>query len=161
MTEIIESIESYQEQILYDDVLDSDCITNYDVRYTLEGYKVTTNLDEIIFAIRNDQICCEQWGYLTSEDNLAIFIGHELRSITITNEEYHNYEVLKEIKRKNEEYQQEYDTLPDRKLKTIFVTIQTDIGPFQFVAYNYHNGYYGHAVKVRSKISKLSYCENI
>lgn len=34
---------------------------------------------------------------------------------------------------------------------TMFVNIDTDRGVLQFVAYNEHNGYYGHSASVTSK----------
>jgi hypothetical protein len=40
--------------------------------------------------------------------------------------------------------------LLDDETSTIFVNIETSRGTLQFIAYNRHNGYYGHKVKIDS-----------
>jgi hypothetical protein len=105
-----------------------------------DGYEVITDKQRIVVLIENGQSCCEQWGYFASLDDLTGFIGAELREIKIT------------------------DTALNTQMLTIssedfavgasecmFVTFETSNGTFQLVAYNAHNGYYGHAAIVRSQ----------
>lgn len=101
------------------------------------GYKITTNKQSILFLIANYQACCEDWGYLTSEDNLEEFIGAELNDIRITDTALKTYDLPK-------------NHGGDYENNVVFLTLETSKGPLQFVAYNYHNGYYGHNVYVRS-----------
>lgn len=92
-------------------------------------------------------------GYLTSEDDPSKFIGAELRQIVRTDQN-----------RTATVIHQDYDW--DRKDgdddivldsgDAIFIDLETDQGVFQFVAYNSHNGYYGHEVTIRSRQLELS-----
>ena len=41
----------------------------------------------------------------------------------------------------------------------MFVNLETDMGTLQFVAYNEHNGYYGHEAKVQC--TKLTHAEHL
>ena len=61
------------------------------------------------------------------ENNSSYFIGAELISSSITDTALQNHEI------------------PDLDSGDVmFVTFNTDKGDFQIVAYNIHNGYYGH-----------------
>lgn len=84
-------------------------------------------------GIDNDQQCCEWWGYFMSEDDLDTFVGAKLLRV----------EVVDTCLRK-EKLVDVYDG------GTMFVDLVTDRGVLQFVAYNDHNGYYGHYATVRS-----------
>lgn len=44
-----------------------------------DGYCIETNIRKIYFVISNNQCCCEDWGYLTSEDNFNDYIGSKLK----------------------------------------------------------------------------------
>jgi hypothetical protein len=97
-----------------------------------DGYVITLEDDtQIKMGISNGQSCCENWGYLTSEDSLEEFVGAEYLSAEVV----------------------------DSKLATtslgsvyesdcMFVNIKTSKGVLQFVAYNEHNGYYSHEAVV-------------
>jgi len=105
-----------------------------------DGFIIKTNLQEIKVGIENGQSCCEHWGYLTSEDfdNLDSFIGGELLSITATNSTLISTTL---------------DKLSTEGIdidSAVFITLETTKGTFQITAYNEHNGYYGHNVKVLS-----------
>lgn len=126
MKELIESIQEGSFSLgKYD---------NYD------GFIIKTNLQEIKVGIENGQSCCEQWGYLTSEDSddLDSFIGGELLSITSTDSTLMSTTI---------------DKLSTEGIdidSAVFITFETTKGTFQITAYNEHNGYYGHDVKVLS-----------
>jgi hypothetical protein len=96
-----------------------------------DGYAVITDKQVIKIGISNGQSCCENWGYFMSEDNLKEFIGADLIEVSIVDTAL-NTEKLKE-----EVYGDEY-------ANCMFVNFNTSKGLLQFVAYNEHNGYYGH-----------------
>lgn len=101
-------------------------------RTSYDGYQITcSDGGKFSVVIDNGQDCCENWGYLTSEDDLSEFIGARLLSVHTTDKAL-NTKVLEKDKLKTKE--------------CVFVTFQTDKGNFQIVAYNQHNGYYGHDV---------------
>lgn len=101
-----------------------------------DGYKITTTNQEIFILIENCQSCCENWGYITSEDEAYFnnYIGSELLRVELTDTELRNYEL---------------DTSWGGD--AMFVDLVTSEGVLQFVLYNLHNGYYGHEVLVISE----------
>ena len=131
MTERIVKIEEF---IGNDDAFDDD-------DYGYSGYKIHTDKQVISLLISNGQSCCEDWGYLMSEelndgDN---FIGANITSIK---------EVSLADITKDEDEDDYFDPC-------IFINVNTDRGTLQFKAYNSHNGYYGHDVRVHSEQLKL------
>jgi hypothetical protein len=102
-----------------------------------DGFVITTNEQLIKLGIENGQSCCEKWGYFMSEDNTSDFIGAELIDVKIT-------DTL--LKPSNN-----FDVAGMYEGSVMFVNIETNKGLLQFVAYNEHNGYYGHEVCVVSK----------
>ena len=98
------------------------------------GYKITTTNQEIFILIENCQSCCENWGYITSEDEAYFnnYIGSELLRVELTDTELRNYEL---------------DTSWGGD--AMFVDLVTSV--LQFVLYNLHNGYYWHEVLVISE----------
>lgn len=107
---------------------------------TFEGYQIITDKQTIKIGIENGQFCCECWGYLITEDDLSYFENSKLISIDIVDTAL-KVEKLKELN----------TGITD----TIFVNFNTTKGLLQFVAYNEHNGYYGHDVVIISQ--QLSY----
>jgi hypothetical protein len=105
-----------------------------------DGFIIKTNLQEIKVGIENGQSCCEQWGYLTSEDSndLDGFTGGELLSITATDTSLVST-TLEKLSTEGIDID-----------SAVFITFETTKGTFQITAYNEHNGYYGHGVKVLS-----------
>lgn len=97
-----------------------------------DGYVITLEDDSLVqMGIRNHQNCCEDWGYLISEDDLSEFIGAEFLSVEVT-----------DTKLAHVEMRNIYEG------SCMFVNINTSKGLLQFVAYNEHNGYYGHEAVV-------------
>lgn len=104
--------------------------------FNYEGFQIITDKQIIKLGISDDQSCCERTGYFMSEDNLKEFEGSNLLDVflvdTNLNVERYNREKL-------------YSPY------LMFVNIKTDKGLLQFVAYNDHNGYYGHSAIVISE----------
>jgi len=99
-----------------------------------DGFVIITDKQSIKIGIGNYQSCCESWGYLMLKDDKSDFIGAKIISLTITDTALKTCEVLRGV--------------PDGQI--MFVNLETDKGLFQLVAYNEHNGYYGHEVVVVS-----------
>ena len=97
-----------------------------------EGYVITTEKSVYNLGIDSDGQCCESWGYLSSNDNLEEFIGAEILSVKLTDNELFTVDALPKI------YEGDMT----------FFTVDTDQGSFQIVAYNEHNGYYSHDVLI-------------
>lgn len=100
-----------------------------------DGYKITTDKQEILIGISNGQSCCENWGYLTSQDDFDDFIGATLVDVRTVDEAL-NVESIKDA-------DSSYGSF-------MFVNLETNRGTLQFVLYNEHNGYYGHDAVVVS-----------
>lgn len=102
----------------------------------MDGYKVTTDEHTLQVLIDNGQSCCETWGYFASEDDLASFVGAELREVNLT-----------DIALKKEKVEaSDYYGGDDGGIQ--FVDFVTSQGTFQLAVYNSHNGYYGHGIVV-------------
>lgn len=108
----------------------------------MEGFKIVTNEQEILLGINGSQACCENFGYFMTNDNIKEFIGATIREIHLT-------DTLLKVKKFKKEHAG----------NIMFVNIETDKGTLQFVAYNDHNGYYGHDAIVLSK--QLKHQENL
>ncbi len=106
-----------------------------------EGYLIVTDKQEIELGIQAGQDCCEHFGYFMSEDNLSDYIGTTLLDITLTDT------ALNEAAMKSEGLDSPHWVYEGG---IMFVDIKTDRGVLQFVAYNEHNGYYGHDARVKS-----------
>lgn len=112
-------------------------------RYTeYAGYAITTDKQVIKLLIDDEGQCCESWGYFMSEDDFSEFIGSEINDISITDTAL------------NTTLLEKHDVNPDDEWfdgGIMFVNINTNKGTLQFVAYNDHNGYYGHEARVISE----------
>lgn len=106
---------------------------------TFEGFQIVTDKQKINLGICNSQSCCENWGYFISNDDIAEFTNSDLLSIEITNTALNT----KTFNEKNE-----VDLIDEGSM--MFVNIVTNKGLLQFVAYNEHDGYYGHDAIVMS-----------
>ena len=93
-----------------------------------DGYRIVCDDGkDIKMGISNGQSCCENWGYLTSEDDLQQYVGAELLGVKVVDEALN------------------VSTCPEVYEGGItFINVETSKGMFQFVAYNEHNGYYSH-----------------
>lgn len=118
------------KEIIKEINLVEDSIKGYD------GYEVVTDKQTISLVIDNYQSCCEQWGYFWCNDPTE-FIGSELTDIKIVDTAL-NPQVYEE-------------NSPVYEGDVMFVNLETSVGTLQFVAYNEHNGYYGHLAKVKSE----------
>jgi hypothetical protein len=96
---------------------------------SFEGYQIVTDKQVIKIGIENGQSCCEDWGYFMTEDDLTEFENAYLISVDIVDTAL-KVEKLKELNIEG--------------VDTMFVNFTTTKGLLQFVAYNDHNGYYGH-----------------
>lgn len=139
-TETILAIEETERE--FDELPD----TTYKVPY--QGYKITTDRQEILLLIEADQQCCEVWGYLMSEDNLDEFVGATLLGLRVINTDG---KTASEIKPDEDYRDDDFDDSDGRFDNAMFVNIETDRGTLQFTAYNEHNGYYGHTARVVSQ----------
>ena len=99
-----------------------------------DGFKITTEKGNIFFLIDNGQNCCENWGYITTDDDLSQYIGANLLNIELVDDELNTVNIEYYIGAQYEEPQ------------TQFITVKTDKGVFQFAVYNAHNGYYSHDI---------------
>lgn len=122
----------------------------------MEGYVIELDMGSyrdnsyVKFGIYQHSNCCENWGYLTSEDDLEQFVGADLINVYMVDTALKVYPVMKEAFNSNEESSEDC---------VQFVNINTSVGMLQLVAYNAHNGYYGHAVVLESE--NLSHRETI
>ena len=110
-----------------------------------DGYEITTDKQVIKIGIGDDQNCCERWGYFITEDNLDEYIGSNLINISHTDMELNTKQL------------DDLDVCAD-ETRTMFITFETTNGSFQFVAYNSHNGYYGHYAIVISEQLNIEEC---
>lgn len=96
-----------------------------------------TDGTDIKMGISNYQSCCENWGYLMSEDNLDDFIGAYIYSIEGVGQALEHVQV---------------PSIYEGGI--MFINISTSKGLLQFVAYNGHNGYYSHdAVVIQNGVT--------
>jgi len=100
-----------------------------------DGFFIKTDTDNYMVLINNDQSCCENWGYFSTEDDFDSFIGAELLSVRLTDT------ALKKEKVENAARYLDCGGIQ-------FVDFETSEGVFQLVVYNSHNGYYGHKIMV-------------
>jgi hypothetical protein len=109
---------------------------------TEAGFEVVTDAQKITLLMDDDQSCCERFGYFWCNDDPQEFVGAELLGISITDD------ALSEAHMKKNELDPSCDYFEGG---VMFVNLETDRGTLQFVAYNEHNGYYGHGARVESK----------
>jgi len=104
---------------------------------TFDGYRIKTTERDIIIAIDDGQSCCENWGMISTEDNIVNFIGANINNVSIT-EGNLTSSLMKIL---SNEYVSSNETE--------FITLNTSKGSLQFAVYNCHNGYYGHSVFIK------------
>ena len=102
----------------------------------MDGFKVTTDLHTFYVLIDNGQSCCEDWGYFSSEDDSAPFVGAELQEVRLTDMAL------------NQKAVEESAPYGFDEGGIQFVDFVTDKGTFQLAVYNAHNGYYGHGILI-------------
>lgn len=104
------------------------------------GFEVITDKQSINLYIENDRSCCEKWGYFWCNENPVEFIGSELLSVSLTDTELNEAK----MKANGADIHGKYF-----EGGVMFVNLETCRGTLQFVAYNEHNGHYGHKAKVQ------------
>ncbi len=128
----------------HETILAIEELTNYDADpkdySSYDGWQITTNKQIIRLLISNCQSCCENWGYLLSEDDTSAFVGSNLLDIKRVDEDM----AVASIRPNLPEYGWDSGG-------AVFINIETSAGLLQFVAYNSHNGYYGHTVLIGSE----------
>jgi hypothetical protein len=98
-----------------------------------DGFIITLEDNtQIKLGISNGQGCCEQWGYLMSQDDFSDFIGAAVLNIEGVDSERASIDLGRELYEGN----------------AMFINVYTTAGLLQFVAYNEHNGYYSHEAVV-------------
>lgn len=127
MAEVIQNIEPWKGKVRYSE---------------MAGFKVTTAQRDIILAIDDESSCCESWGYFLTEDRPAKYVGAALLDVCLT-------DTNRSTKSFSSDWNTEGECLDEGDV--MFVDIVTDMGTLQFVAYNAHNGYYGHTAIVFSR----------
>ena len=113
-----------------------------------DGIKITTTQQEIVLGISNHQQCCENPGYFLTEDDVSEFIGAGVLDVSITDGDLKHHTLMANRDFGHDGY---YDGDEEFAGSVMFVNIETTSGTLQFVAYNSHNGYYGHDAIVSSK----------
>jgi hypothetical protein len=102
-----------------------------------EGYIVTTENQTFKVGISSGQSCCENYGYLTTNDDLSEYIGAHLVQVATV-------DTALDVQSIEEQGLTSVDAC-------MFVNFSTSKGTMQLVAYNEHNGYYGHTAVVISE----------
>lgn len=109
----------------------------------MDGYIVTTNKQRIKLGISGFQACCEKWGYFLSQDDVSEFIGANVLDVAVV-------DTLLNVN--------QMDDIDIYEGDVMFVNIETSRGTLQFVAYNEHNGYYGHTAIVECEQLNYTTC---
>lgn len=78
------------------------------------GYEITTDQQVIQLLISNNSSCCEQWGVITTEDDISDFVGANLLFISLVDADYNTHSLIK----KNDLYSEE--------VEAVFVDVETD-----------------------------------
>jgi hypothetical protein len=115
------------------------------------GFEIVTTEQQIFLMIEDESSCCESWGYFWCNDDTAEFIGATLLGVTRVDEALNTHKVKQETP--------DLSNDDPSGIGTMFVNIETDRGVLQFVAYNSHNGYYGHRAIVECK--QLNHSETL
>lgn len=99
-----------------------------------DGYEIETDKQKYYVLIENGQSCCENWGYISSNDNLSDYIGKYLTEVTLVDQALDTIKV---------------DDLYVNDNQIQFINFNFDDGDIlQLAVYNSHNGYYGHSILI-------------
>lgn len=101
-----------------------------------DGYLVETTKHKYHILIENGHSCCEEWGFMISEDEPNYFINNELLEVRLTDTALNQARIDEKIP-----YGLEEGSIQ-------FVDFATTNDVFQIAVYNSHNGYYGHSIIV-------------
>jgi hypothetical protein len=114
-----------------------------------DGFVITFDNDTTLaLIVSSGQSCCEQYGAVTTEENLQDYIGAEYIQHDIVDQEL--------AVRSNIIADSNIFDIPGLdEGDIIFLNVQTDRGTLQFSVYNSHNGYYGHSAYVYYQDEKV------
>lgn len=114
-----------------------------------DGFQIRTDKQTISIGIESESKCCEDSGYLLSEDNISDFVGSDMVQIEKVDSGYNKtvFDKITNVKNRNSKAIKS----SDKTLTTVFINVVTSSGVLQFVAYNCQNGYYGHKVYIESE----------
>lgn len=131
--ELVEAIAGYK--------FETDDYSSY------EGYRIKTSERDIRVLVSSESSCCENFGYISSDDNLSQFVGAELIEVwaaTLDDRYFpsENLYVKKLVDLRG------WDERGPDVFEAAFVYIETSRGPLTLAVYNEHNGYYGHEVLI-------------
>lgn len=104
---------------------------------SFQGFQIITDKQTIQIGVSDRQSCCESFGCIITNDDTKDFIGAKLKSLAIVDTALNNKKI------------EELEYLDEGG--AMFVNLETSEGLLQFVAYNAHNGYYGHEGVLVSK----------
>lgn len=107
-----------------------------------DGFVITFDNDTTLsLVVSSYQSCCENYGAVTTEENLQDYVGAEYIQHDIVDQELAvNSNIIADSNI--------YDIPSLDAGDIIFLNVQTDKGTLQFSVYNSHNGYYGHSAYV-------------
>jgi hypothetical protein len=128
-----ETIVDIEEVVNFDSDRIPGLATNY--RFIADGFKIKTTIQDYYLLIENFQQCCEEWGYLHTEDNINDFVGAVVNEVTVMDTDDEIIDIESHVG-------------SAESIDSVFITFHTEKGNLQFVAYNAHNGYYGHEVYI-------------
>lgn len=144
MPEIIQSVERVYDVIFRDKCNEHENICGCNThKRTYDGYRITTDKQNIYIVIQNLQNCCEVWGYMSSDDDLGYYEQAELNGVSWTVNQQTKQFMLDTLFGDNGEDIDEGEAQ--------FVDINTSRGVLTIALYNKHNGYYGHKFIIRSQ----------
>jgi len=127
--------------------LDDYKLKNGDWMNYYGGFLIKTEGKDIHLLIDNSRICCENFGYISSNDDLSYFIGAEILDYKVIETDTYNELPIK--LKKVLKLGSEYDI---NVLDCSFIKFETDRGSFDLTVYNHHNGYYGHKIKIIERV---------
>ncbi len=104
------------------------------------GFVIQTDQTNIYALIESDRHCCESYGYFSTNDEFASFVGATLLKIKFTDRALKQKDYVRQIKK---EISEDMGGIQ-------FIDCVTTKGTLQFVVYNAHNGAYGHDILVLS-----------
>ena len=104
------------------------------------GIELKTQNHVICAYIDPERQCCERYGSILSQDNVAEFVGSELKKVYLTNtaDKIEYVDHIRSLKSSSAEY-----------YNIQFINFETSKGLLQLTVYNCDNGYYGHDIVIK------------
>lgn len=135
-----DNVTGLNEKILSIEEIDNIEIEDY---HKYSGFVIKTEKRTIQILIDSSQQCCEEWGYISTPDDINEFIGAKLNgwkdSDCYSDKDQDNLVRNTVSKRFNV-----FDDCCGQ-----FITLFTSKGEITFTVYNCHNGYYSHGAFIQ------------